>query len=315
MLTPAQKYRQALTGLNPHQRQIIRLEHRWSKNLLKWEKATINIQRAIRGSIARAHASLLKEEKYINHLRLEYVATALDAFKRKKFSLAISDAAEALKLNPECAEAFRIRGHCKLAFALEIKQNQIKNNNIDKEVVKKSYLDAITEYSQALQLEENLVEVRLARARAYLTIGDWKSAEDDIEFLMDIDPRTALYWRLRGILRSKLCLWSKAAEDFSKSIDLGDMSSQAYIHRGMAEGSAQLWFEADRSFSEALRMDECSVSALVLRGRVRCCQRKWDLAEDDFKHALSLSPSCADAQTGLDNLNIPHIPLPLSETE
>lgn len=319
MLTPAQKYRQALTGLNPHQRQIVRLEHRWHKNLPKWEKAAIEVQRFTRGCIARDHVALLKEEAHTNRLKLEHVATALASLRRKKFTQAIEEAAVALQLNPQCFEAFRIRGHAKLALALELrhsrKKNPIDKQATEKQTEKEAYLDTISEYSQALAIEENHVEVRLARARCYLSVEDWKTAEEDIEYLMDIDPRTSLYWRLRGILRSKLCLWSGAAEDFSKSIELGDTSCQAYIHRGMAEGSAQLWFEADRSFTEALNIDECSVSAFVMRGRIRCCQRRWDLAEEDFKHALSLNPDCTDAKTGLKILNIPHIPLPLSETE
>lgn len=180
--------------------------------------------------------------------------------------------------------------------------------------VRDMYLEAIREYSQALTLNENHMQVRLGRAKCYLNLKCYKEAEDDIEYLMDIDHKTALYWRLRGMLRSKLCQWLPSAEDFSRAIALGDHSCYAYIHRGMAEGSAQLWYEAEKSFTDALKVDETSDIALVLRGRIHCCNRKWASAESDFKLALGYNPDSQDAKSGLKTINIPHIPLPLSET-
>lgn len=315
MLTPAQRYKRALTSLSGEERAIIRLEHRWNKNLPKWNKATTYIQKIIRGYIARARVAIIHDKIRIDSLKQKCVAIALESLKQRKFSQAIIDTEEALKLDPESCESYRIRGHAKLALALEIKQkNKISKIKDSPGSVKNAYLDAIFEYSQALKLDELHVQVRLGRARCYLSIGEWKRAEHDIEYLMDIDHKTSLYWRLRGILRSKLCLWEKAADDFSKAISLGDRTSFAYIHRGMAEGSAQLWYEAEKSFTDALRIDESSDAALVLRGRIHCCQRKWDLAEADFKLALAWNPESEGAKKGLETVNIPHIPLPLSET-
>jgi tetratricopeptide (TPR) repeat protein len=160
MLTPAQKYKRALTSLSGEERAIMRLEHRWNKNIPKWTKATTYIQKIIRGFIARDRVSIMKEGIRIENLKQKCVAVALESLRSKKYNQAIIDTEEALKLDPNSFEAYKIRGHARLALALEIKHKNRTLTKKDKIGEKKAYIAAIDEYSQALKLNEMLIQVR-----------------------------------------------------------------------------------------------------------------------------------------------------------
>lgn len=188
MLTPAQKYKRALTSLSGEERAIMRLEHRWNKNLPKWNKATTYIQKIIRGYIERSKMAIIKDGIRIQNMKQECVAIALSSLKSKKFQQALTETEEALRLDPNSCESYRIRGHAKIALALEMKkqinkqkqkqkreeeeeeegqeaQDEGNKTNINNEFkqgmedVKNAYIGAINEYSKALKLNENHIEV------------------------------------------------------------------------------------------------------------------------------------------------------------
>jgi len=304
MPTPAQKYRQALIDLSGSEREILRLEQRWKKNALKWKKAATKVQNCIRSVFARRIVAIKRAKAKVDQKKCDLVAKAIDSYRLRRMDDAPRLASGALDIDPGCFEGYRVKGHVFLAT--------------------KKYNEAIAEYTKVLGLvqdstsrdacEFNTNECRFGRSRCYSILGLWKQAQNDLVFLMGVDPENSKYCYYRGLIRSRKKLWTLAAKDFAKCVELGDSSVAMWLRRGMAEASSQMWAEAAESFSAALLQDERAVEAYCLRGRTYCCLRKWEEAELDFKKALEINPDCQEAKDGLETVNIPHLPLPLRDS-
>lgn len=301
-LTPAMRYRRALTELDGMGRVIMKLEHRWNKNLKKWTAAAVKVQALALGVGERRKIAVLVERRRVARLVDVKVKEALQHLRWKRYAECLATAEAVLELDPASFAARRLRGHTYVAT--------------------QHFTQAIEEYTGALEEEADDTEVRLGRARCYLKLNQWDSAEEDLYELMRLEPVNPDHWRLRGTVRARLHRWPGAVDDLSKCIELGDHSADAYLRRGMAEASAQRWAAAEQSGSEALRAAAAeearaggggprTVRAHCLRGRVRMCARQWDKAEEDFNAALAFDPNAAEALAGMEVLSIPHLPLPL----
>jgi len=293
LVTPAQKYRQALTDLLGNEREILRLEQRWKKNSKKWIKAATRVQSFVRFVCARQRVAELRAQADIDRRKRARIANAIDALRRRRFDEAAIEASEALNLDHKCFEGYRVMGHVYLA--------------------KQEHSKAVSQFTESIRLDVKHLECRLGRARCHGVLGNWQEAVDDLVYLMDIDAQTSTYWFFRGLIRSKLRQWQGAVSDFTKCVELGDTSATAWLRRGMAEASSQRWDEAVVSFSRSLECNEIDLSAYSLRGRTFCCLRKWEEAELDFKKVLEINPDNEEANAGLAIINIPHLPLPLTD--
>lgn len=148
MMTPAEKYRRALTQLSQHDRDMVRLEYRWKKNLKKWRKAATIAQSIARYYFARCRYLELCRVRDLEREKQRRINKALDALRARKFDEAMLAAESALSLDEKCIEGHRVKGHCMLA--------------------RKRWEQAIEFYSRALLIDENHVDVRLGKLNTNL---------------------------------------------------------------------------------------------------------------------------------------------------
>lgn len=289
-MTPAERYRYMLQHTDGLERKLLQLEFRWRKKLKKWTAASTvccGFGRIIFAK--RVHANLAEKAR-IKRLCEQRIEISTDALKDGRNAEAIDECDNALGFDPQCFDAFRLKGHAYLAL--------------------KRFDECEAEYSKAITVNEESVEVLLGRARVRSLQARFADASLDIERCMDLEPRNYRHWLFRGLIRSKLNSWQDAASDFSRCAALGDRSIDCFLRKGMAEAACQRWAAAIESFGEVIRMDDRCAEAFVLRGRAHCCYRKWDRAEADFNTALKIDPGNPDAKAGLEVVFIPHVPLP-----
>ena len=300
-LTPAQHYRKAMTDLTGVERELVQLEQRWKKKINKWSSAAVVVQSLARGYFARTRVAVIREKVRIEKKQKDHAEKALWHLRFKRYDEALREAAEALEMGENFGSR-RVRGHTFLSL--------------------KKFQDAVIEYDLALTIEPDDIEVRLGRTRCFTHLQDYQHAKDDLAHLMDLPGKSDPQWYfMRGLIHGKLKQWQEAVNDFGRVVTLkGKGLPPDLIRKGFAEAAAQRFEAAAATFSESLRIqeklkieDDNTVKALYLRGRTYCCLRDWGAAEDDFHSALKIEPTCKEAKRGIEVVNIPHLPLPLTD--
>jgi tetratricopeptide (TPR) repeat protein len=98
----------------------------------------------------------------------------------------------------------------------------------------RDYLGALTDYTQALQLDPNNASAFCCRGVAYYRLGDRQNATIDYNRSIEIDPTLAIAYYRRGFLHYTAQDYVSAIADYNKSIELKPDFALAYSNRGYA---------------------------------------------------------------------------------
>ena len=133
---------------------------------------------------------------------------------------------------------------------------------------------------------------------------------------------------LRGCCRVELKDWVGAEFDFEKYLGaappkmphtshsipqeraLEQQRAKALQCLACARAANRRWSQAVANLTEAILIDP-NARRLCLLARIHCCERQWQLAADRYRDALHLDPNLEMAKVGLEQVKIPHEPLPL----
>jgi tetratricopeptide (TPR) repeat protein len=96
----------------------------------------------------------------------------------------------------------------------------------------RDYLGAITDYTQAIQIEPHDALAFCCRGVAYYRLGDPEDAMTDYSRSIELDPTLAIAYYRRGFLRYVAKEYVLAIADYNKSIDLNPTFALAYSNRG-----------------------------------------------------------------------------------
>lgn len=173
---------------------------------------------------------------------------------------------------------------------------------VDRATVDKDYREAMEaiagrDWAKAAELLEetlksrpNNVQARIHLAKAYMGMVDPKKALDEINKALKQDPRNAVAFGLRGILRKQMKRHDEALADFSEAVRLNPQ--YAWAHAQIADlfirtqnlekalESVNKALDAKSDFVEALRM-----RALILT-RIGQCRKAFE----DFEVIEKLRP-------------------------
>lgn len=119
---------------------------------------------------------------------------------------AISSFTQAIRLNPNYAEAYLERGKAR------------RRRNIQ---------DAISDFNQAIRLNPSYAEAYFERARSYYSIGEKQQAINDLTMSIQDSPTYAEAYYQRGLIYSELLNKQAAVEDYVQVIRL-DPENRAY---------------------------------------------------------------------------------------
>ncbi|WP_054469772.1 tetratricopeptide repeat protein [Planktothricoides sp. SR001] len=190
-------------------------------------------------------------------------------------SEAISDYNQAIKINPQYAEAYHNRG---LAW--------YKSGNLS---------EAISDYNQAIKINPQYAEAYIGRGNAHSQSGDLREAIADYTEAIKINPQYAEAYVGRGAARSDTGDKQGAITDYTQAIKINPQYAEAYIKRGQAcyeSGDKQ---KAIADLNQAIKLNPQDARTYLVRGIVSSQSEDLSGAISDFDQAIQLNPQLAEA--------------------
>ena len=125
---------------------------------------------------------------------------------------AIADYDETIRLDPNNAEAYRVRAAAKFEIG--------------------RYEQAVADYDQAIRLNPNDAEAYRIRAAAKVEIGRYEQAFEDFDEAIRLAPNIPEEYLGRGFSKDKLDKYQEALDDYSEALRLDPSLGIAYSLRG-----------------------------------------------------------------------------------
>ena len=232
-------------------------------------------------SAAKQSTEKLKKEFQKASMRL----TAISWFYRaavlwdgRKFTVpknAIEYLSNAIKLQPDFAEAFGNRGN---AYA-DLGQFQ----------------RAIEDYNKVIHLKQDLAMAYNNRGNVYLKLGEYQRAIEDFNKAIHLKPDYFETYNNRGLACEGLGQRQRAIEDYSKVIHLKPDYAEAYNLRGLAYEGIGQYERAIKDFNQAIRLKPYYADAYFSRGKYYGGQSQYKLAIADYDKAILMKQDDAIA--------------------
>ncbi|MCF7972446.1 MAG: tetratricopeptide repeat protein [Phycisphaerae bacterium] len=154
---------------------------------------------------------------------------------------------------------------------------------------------AISLFSDAIELNPNYASAWANRAIVYLNLGDPQIALQDIDHAIDLYPEMPEAFNTRGLILSKKQDYENAIQAFNTAIQLNSRFAKAYNNRGVNYWKLGQYEKSIRDYSEALRLKSDYVSAYVNRATVYGYMERYEEAVRDCSLAIQYAPACYQA--------------------
>ncbi len=155
---------------------------------------------------------------------------------------------------------------------------------------------AVTDLTQAIELQPEISEVYAYRAQAYLLQGNTDDALVDYEMAISYDASAPTYYIARGDIYLQTGEFELALEDYNQALALDPQSVAAYHHRGMAYAANTQYRNAIVDFDTALELDPEYAASYRERGYVHLALDENALALADFELYLEKDPAAPDRE-------------------
>lgn len=219
----------------------------------------------------------LEAQEDLNHalahgesrVRVLLTRAAFDT-EAKSYENAVARLVEAIALDPNCAEAYKLRAVVRIrmgAYSLCVADcDQALPMCSDPPSKAKLYQvrasanlklgrvdDAIRDYSRAIDIHADNA-LLLCRAGAYIEAGFYDLALKDCADVLKSAPDSAPAWLNRGICMARMGLAKDARRDFSRAITLDGSMIKAFAQRGLLSVSQHDWRSAVADLNQAIKM-------------------------------------------------------------
>ena len=205
----------------------------------------------------------------------EYDARGALYATRDKYTQAISDFTEALKLNPKDSEALNNRGRAYYSQG--------------------DHSRAISDYSRAIELSPNFSQAHTNLGNAYYLMGDYSRAILNYDKAIVLNPKYSLAYYNRGLAYNALGDYPHAISDYDRAIEFNLKFSEAYVSRGDAYGSMGNNTSAISDYDRAIELNPKLSKAYYGRGLVYSSQDDLTRAISDFSQAIKRNPKYSEA--------------------
>ena len=188
---------------------------------------------------------------------------------------AITDYTQAIRLNPDYADAYNNRGIAKSDLG--------------------QYFAAIADYDIAIRLNPDYTGAYLNRGVAKSKLGQHFAAITDFNIAIRLNPDDADAYYNRGIAKSKLSQHFAAITDYDIAIRLNPDYAKAYNNRGNAKYHLGQHFAAIADYDIAIRLNPDHAKAYNNRGLAKSDLGQHFAAIADYDIAIRLNPDYANA--------------------
>jgi tetratricopeptide (TPR) repeat protein len=165
-----------------------------------------------------------------------------------KLGDAVNAFSEALKLNPDLAEAYFRRGICffqmnendlaladfKKASTLKYDEPRFRLWEGFTQAKLGDYHEAIRAYGDSISESDRYTPAYVNRSLAYLMLGEFDKALSDIDEAIRLEPTESDHYFKRGVIYEKKGKLQEAADSFVSAIKFNDKNVLAYRHAAKA---------------------------------------------------------------------------------
>lgn len=117
---------------------------------------------------------------------------------------------------------------------------------------------------------------------------DWRGAEGEFTRAIEIEPKDAALYNLRGTARSSFDT-AGAFADYETALALNPAFASVYNNRGSMRINLKDYAGAVNDFTKSLAL-QTSVIAFVNRAQARMQLAEWENAARDFEQGLAIAP-------------------------
>ena len=231
----------------------------------KW-RAVAHISEAIDNDLAaRAWFS-------VGYLFQKESETEADGLKLEE---AIAAYDEAIRLNPNYAEAYNNRGVAKKTLG--------------------RHDAAIADCDEAIRLKPDYVQAYYNRGIAKGELEQYEYAIADFDEAIRLEPNYAKAYNKRGAAKAKLGRHDAAIADYDEAIRLNPNLAEAYYNRGNAKSVLGQHEAAVADYAEAIRLKPDFAEAYYTRGLAKKALGLVNEARADFENTLVLARNANNA--------------------
>ena len=188
---------------------------------------------------------------------------------------AITDYTQAIRLNPDDADAYNNRGLAKSDLG--------------------QHFAAIADYDIAIRLNPDSAGAYDNRGLAKSDLGQHFAAIADYDIAIRLNPDSAGAYNNRGIVKGDLGQYFAAIADFDIAIRLNPDDANAYYNRGLAKYHLGQHFAAIADYDIAIRLNPDDAKAYNNRGLAKYHLGQHFAAIADYDIAIRLNPDDATA--------------------
>jgi tetratricopeptide (TPR) repeat protein len=202
-------------------------------------------------------------------------------YDKKDYDRAIVDFSQAIRLDPNFANAYLWRG-------------------ATYHYGKRDFDRAIADHTQAIRLEPDSAIHYNRRGDAYYYKEDYDKAIADYTQAIRLELDSVIYYNDRGKAYYGKKDYDRAIADFTQAIRL-DPDSVIYYNRGKAYYDKKDYDRAIADFTQAIRLDPNFVNAYWWRGGAyHYGKRDYDRAIADYEAALRIEPNNDNIKQNLE---------------
>ena len=242
---------------------------------------------------------------------------ALRHFQQEKYDEAITDLNEVIRINPQNAEVYIMRGNAKIELgrfeeALADFNEVIRINpqnaggygwRGNAKIALGRYDEAISDYNEFIRINPPNAMAYVIRGSTKFLLGRYQEAIADSNEAIHINPQSAEAYVLRGVAKTGLGRHEEAIADHNDAIRINPQDDDAYARRGDAKIGLGRYDEALADLNEAIRINPQNALAYALRGSAKSKLNRDEEAIADSNEAIRINPRTADAYWVRGNSN------------
>jgi len=162
-------------------------------------------------------------------------------------------------------------------------------------LVLRQYPQALADLNKAIELDPKLAQAYGLRGLLHMISNQYPQALADYNKAIELDPKYAPAYLNRGLVYQKSKQYPQALADYSKAIELDPKFANAYYNRGWIYQDSKQYPQALADYSKAIELDPKFAKAYYNRGVLYQDSKQYPQALADYSKAIELDPKYANA--------------------
>jgi tetratricopeptide (TPR) repeat protein len=152
----------------------------------------------------------------------------------------------------------------------------------------REYHKAISDYSRAIKLSDNIEEYYEYRVECYMKIDDYNSAIFDYHRLIELNPNYKIWYLKRAECYEKLDDFHNSLEDYKKLIEFNPKDISYYISIAKNYQKLGFYHKVSDAYSQAIKLDTDSKELYYLRAKSLFKEKKYEESISDLDRLIKL---------------------------